>query len=360
MKLSLGIVGLPNVGKSTLFNALTKQQVLAENYPFATIDPNIGVVPVYDERLLKVAGIEQPERITNATVEFVDIAGLVKGAAEGQGLGNKFLANIRETNAIVQVVRAFNDSRITHVEESVDPARDIELIQTELIIKDIESIDKKLKEYKAKARSDKKFEIALNHVEALLEHLNSGKMANQIQKPIDEEALKIRRDLFLLTDKPVIYLFNATEDQLEDLDRKAKELVGDNPYLTLDIKLEAEIADMDEADKTEFMKDLGIEMTGLERLTKEAYDILGLISFFTSGPKETRAWTIRNGEKAKQAAKAIHNDISDNFIAADVVTWEDFVATGGWQGAKESGKQRLEGKDYVVKDGDVILFKHNG
>ncbi|MDQ6985692.1 MAG: redox-regulated ATPase YchF [Candidatus Dojkabacteria bacterium] len=360
MKLSLGIVGLPNVGKSTLFNALTKQQVLAENYPFATIDPNVGVVAVHDERINKIAEVVKPNKTVSATVEFVDIAGLVKGAAEGAGLGNKFLANIRETNAIVHLVRAFNDGNITHVENGIDPKRDIELINIELILKDLDSVKNKIGSMAAKAKFDQKLKQAVTHLEELYKHLEEGKLAVDFPMPKDEDVKYERRNIFLLTDKPVIYLVNATEDQFEESYKMVKEIVGDKDVITMDIKLEAELGEMDDGDRDEFMKDLGLEMTGLEKLTMEAYKLLGLISYFTAGVQEVRAWTIKKGENAKQAARAIHNDISDNFIAADVTSWDAFVELGGWVKVKDGGKLRLEGKEYIVADGDVVLFKHNG
>jgi GTP-binding protein YchF len=361
MNLSLGIVGLPNVGKSTLFNALTKQNVLAANYPFATIDPNQGIVIVFDERLNSIADTEKPEKVVPAVVEFVDIAGIVKGAADGQGLGNKFLANIREVSAIVQVVRAFKNDNITHVENSIDPVRDIELINTELILKDIESLFSKLRTFRGAVKNNPKLKSQMDFLEGLYNHLEEGKVARDYVNSTDEETKKVRKELFLLTDKPVIYLVNSTESEFEKDKATVEAIVGkDKTIIPMDVKIEAELAQLDDEEKLEFMKELGMEKSGLQILTQEAYRTLGLISFFTSGPMESRAWTIKLGETAPEAAAAIHTDISDNFIAADIVNWKDFIENGGWVKAKEKGKVRLEGKNYVMQDGDVVLFKHNG
>ncbi len=361
MNLSLGIVGLPNVGKSTLFNALTKQSVLAENYPFATIDPNHGIVPVYDERLTKIAEVEKPEKVIPAVVEFVDIAGIVKGAAEGQGLGNKFLANIREVSAIVHVVRTFKNDNITHVENSVDAKRDIELINTELILKDLESVEAKIKALGSRARANPKLAHVLEFFTKLQAFMSDGNLAKDFQMTETDEVKEERKTLFLLTDKPVIYLANSHENEFEESKKIVKEAAGENAtVIPMDVKTEAELAVMDDDERKEFMVELGIEKSGLDILTWEAYSTLGLISYFTSGPKESRAWTIKREENAQQAAGAIHTDIMNNFIAADIVSWADFVECGGWVKAKEKGKVRLEGKTYIMNDGDVVLFKHNG
>lgn len=361
MNLSLGIVGLPNVGKSTLFNALTKQSVLAANYPFATIDPNHGIVPVRDERLEQIAAIEKPAKVVPAVVEFVDIAGIVKGAAEGQGLGNQFLANIREVSAIVHVVRTFRNDNIIHVEDSVDPKRDIGLINTELILKDMESLEKKIHEYKNKARVSAKFQPQLDFLTGLQTHLEDSKLASSYPTPGNEETLELRKNLFMLTDKPVIYLANSHDTEFEQSKALIAEVVGpDALIIPMDVKIESELAVLQDDDRKEFMHELGMEKSGLDILTFEAYSLLGLISFFTSGPTESRAWTIKKGQTAPEAAGVIHTDIQDNFIAADVVSWKDFVDNGGWIKAREVGKVGLQGKSYVMNDGDVVLFKHNG
>lgn len=356
MNLSLGIVGLPNVGKSTLFNALTKQSVPAENYPFCTIDPNVGIVPVSDGRLNKLVEMSKPAKVTPAVVEFVDIAGLVKGAASGEGLGNKFLSNIKEVSAIVHVVRAFQNSNVTHVENSVDPIRDVELINTELILKDIDTIDNRLKALKAKARFEPKVQKAMDHFEELKTFVQTGKLAQDLEVPVDDTTIFERKSMFLLTDKPVIYLINATD---VESGKEVAAKLGNKSHLIMDIKQEYELASMNDEDRKMFMDDLGLSETGLDSLTKVAYSTLGLISFFTEGPTEVRAWTIRVGSTAPNAAGTIHTDFEKNFIAAEVSNYEDFVAAGNWLKAKEVGKVRLEGKTYIVKDGDIMIIKHN-
>lgn len=360
MKLSLGIVGLPNVGKSTLFNALTKQAVPAANYPFCTIDPNVGIVPVADPRLDKIAEICKPAQTIPAVVEFFDIAGLVRGANKGEGLGNQFLSHIREVAAIVHVVRKFNNKDILHVEESIDPKRDVEIINTELILKDLGTIDQRLGTLERQAKADKKLLPAVEHLQALRQHLNEGKLA--INFPVDEkqsETVLARRELHLLSDKPVMYLINVEPELREEAVAELKEIVGDAEILAIDVKLEAELAQMDQAERAEFMESYGLEFSGLELLTRSAYNLLGLASYFTAGEKEARAWTISQGMTAPQAAGVIHTDFEKYFIAADVISYSDYVAAPGWENARAQGKVRLEGKTYVVRDGDVMLFKLN-
>ena len=358
MNLSLGIVGLPNVGKSTLFNALTKQSVLAANYPFATIDPNVGIVSVADERLYKISEMVNPEKTVPAVVEFMDIAGLVKGAAEGQGLGNKFLSHIKEVTAIVHLVRGFKNPNITHVENGIDPKRDIELINTELILKDLDTIKNRIASIQSKARFDKNLELELAHLEILNNKLNDGILAIDVDQPSDEEIFLARKSLFLLTDKPVIYLINVEDERADESIALVKQIVGSKNVVAMDIAQESDLSSMGDSDRAEFMEELGIDQTGLEKLTKEAYKLLGLISFFTEGPTEVRAWTIRNGAKAPEAGAAIHTDFQKKFIAADVCAFSDFETAGGWNKSKEIGKVRLEGKEYVVQDGDIMVFRH--
>lgn len=366
MNLSLGIVGLPNVGKSTLFNALTKQTVPAENYPFTTIDPNVGVVAVADERLYKISEIAKPAKTIPAVVEFVDIAGLIKGAAEGEGLGNKFLSNIKEVSAIIHVVRAFDNTNITHVENSVDPKRDIELINTELILKDLETLQNRISALQSKSRFDKDVNDQVTFLKELMSYLESGKLGvdfrpetlNYRDMTTFKTLKEARRELFLLTDKPVIYLVNTDEDGSSLRIKAIKEVVGDKPMILIDIKTEYDLASMTDEERVEFMEELGIEKTGLERLTKAAYELLGLISYFTEGPEEVRAWTIKKGAKAPEAAGTIHTDFEKKFIAAEVCAYQDFVSAGSWNQAKSNGKVRLEGKEYTFQDGDITVFRH--
>jgi GTP-binding protein YchF len=356
-----GIVGLPNVGKSTLFNALTKASIAAENYPFCTIEPNVGIVPVPDRRLDVIAEIAQPQKVVPAVVEFVDIAGLVAGASKGEGLGNKFLANIRETDAIAHVVRCFEDSNVIHVAGKVDPVSDIETINTELALADLEAAEKQLAKHEkvAQAGGDKEAQrlvAALKKVHAVLA---AGRPARTAELAKEERALL--RPLFFLTMKPAMYVANVGEQGSRELLKRVEEYAAQEgaPVVPVSAALEAQIADMPDEDKQLFLEDLGMDEPGLSRVIRAAYQLLGLQTYFTAGPKEVRAWTVRAGATAPQAAAVIHTDFERGFIRAEVASYDDFVACGGEQGAKERGKLRLEGKDYTVRDGDVIHFRFN-
>ncbi len=360
MALTIGIVGLPNVGKSTLFNALTKNDVLAANYPFATIEPNIGVVALPDERLAKLAEIHASARILPATVSFVDIAGIVKGASEGEGLGNKFLATIREADAICQVTRAFADPDVVHIEGKVDPASDIETINTELILADLQTLEKAVprleKEVKGK-KAEKSLLDAAVAAQALLEQ-GTTLYAGAAAAGIDLAAI---RELSMLTAKPFIYVFNLDEDGLGDVALKTslRELVAPAEAIFLDAKVEAELTELDPAEAAELLASIGQDESGLNQLARVGFATLGLQTYLTAGPKETRAWTIRTGWTAPQAAGVIHTDFQRGFIKAEVVSFGDIVATGSMAEAKAKGKVRIEGKDYVMADGDVVEFRFN-
>ncbi len=353
MSLSIGIVGLPNVGKSSLFTALTKKSGFAANYPFATIEPNVGLVPVPDSRLDELAKIDHPAKIVPATVEFVDIAGLVAGASQGEGLGNKFLANIRETDAICEVVRFFSDPNVEHVSKKVDPQSDVETIKTELILADIATLDKALPRLEKEAKRDKNAVFKFETAKKVLAGLNDGHRALTLGLS-DDEAAAIK-DLCLLTMKPMLYIANVDESKL---DAELPEIDGQIP-VPICAKTEADLAELDPEDAKMFMEELGLSESGLSRLIREAYKLLGLQSYFTSGETETRAWTIPIGAKAPQAAGVIHSDFERGFIKAETASFEDYVALGGEKGCRDAGKLRQEGKDYVVQDGDVMHFKFN-
>ncbi len=358
MSLQIGIVGLPNVGKSTLFKALTKKQVDAANYPFCTIDPNVGVVSVPDPRLDQLAALEHSKKVTPAVIEFVDIAGLVRGAHKGEGLGNKFLTNIREVDAIIHVVRIFHDDNVIHVEQSVDPLRDIETITTELILKDIETIEKLIhNEQKAAKGGSKEAAGRLALMQQIAAAFNANKPATTATAHFTQDEKKSIRDVQLLTDKPVLYVFNVAESELAS-PTLPPELAA-LPHVTISAQIESELAELSKEEAVTYMADLGITESGLDRLIKEGYKLLNLITYFTQGPDETKAWTITRDTKAPQAAGVIHTDFERGFIAADVVNWHDLVTATSWAKAKEKGLLRGEGKEYIVQDGDVMVFKFN-
>ena len=362
--MKIGIVGLPNVGKSTLFNSITKAGAECANYPFCTIEPNVGVVAVPDERLDKLAEIYNPKKVTHAIIEFVDIAGLVKGASKGEGLGNKFLSHIRETDAICEVVRCFDDSNIIHVDGSVDPIRDIETINLELIFADIETVNKRIDKATKSLKADKKFQIELdlwNKVKAVLEN---GESARTID--FNEEEMEIVKDAFLLTMKPILYIANVSESQLENAENdemvlKVKEYAKKEnaKVIPLCAKIEEDLSELDGDDEKEMLEALGLEESGLDKVIKASYDLLGLMSFLTAGEPEVRAWTIKKGTKAPQAAGKIHTDIERGFIRAEVISYNDLIREGSANAVKEKGLMRSEGKEYIMQDGDIVLFKFN-
>jgi len=356
MSLSIGIVGLPNVGKSTLFNALTKNNVLAANYPFATIEPNVGVVGVPDSRLAKLAAIFGSEKLLPAALSFVDIAGIVKGASEGAGLGNKFLANIRETDAICQVIRVFNDDDVVHVDGRIDPGSDMETINTELALADLQTIEKAIPRLEKEAKTAKDRAPVLEAVKAANEWLQSGKPLSQ--SSIDRELL---HELHLLTAKPFLYVFNVDAAELADKDLRAKlqALVSPAQAIFLDAKTEAELAELSDEDAMELLESIGLEEPGLATLARVGFDALGLQTYLTAGPKEARAWTIHKGDTAPKAAGVIHTDFEKGFIKAEIVSFDDLMEYGSMADAKSAGKVRMEGKDYVMHDGDVVEFRFN-
>ena len=362
--MKIGIVGLPNVGKSTLFNSITKAGAECANYPFCTIEPNVGVVPVPDERLDVLTKMYNPQKTTHAVIEFVDIAGLVKGASKGEGLGNKFLSHIREVDAIAHVVRCFEDSNIVHVDGSISPLRDIETINLELIFSDMELVDKRLDSAKKRLKADKKAQVEIDALEKLKNVLEQGKCA-RVAELSDEEKDSIK-DLYLLTSKPVLYIANVSEEQLDNAenDERVKQVkefakTEEAKVIPLCVKIEEELSSLDDNDKKEMLEALGLSESGLDKVIKTSYDLLGLMSFLTAGEPEVRAWTIKKGTKAPEAAGKIHSDIERGFIRAEVVSYDDLVREGSMLAAKEKGLVRSEGKEYIMQDGDIVLFRFN-
>ena len=362
--MKIGIVGLPNVGKSTMFNSITNAGAECANYPFCTIEPNVGVVAVPDERLDKLTQMYKPEKTTPAVIEFVDIAGLVKGASKGEGLGNKFLSHIREVDSIVEVVRCFEDTNIVHVDGSVDPLRDIETINLELIFADIETVDKRLERAKKSLKADKKFQVEIDCLEKVKKTLEDGKSARTLD--LNDEEKDILKDAFLLTMKPILYIANISENELDDpfsnpnvvkVQEYAK--TENAEVIPLCVKLEEELSTLDKNDKIEMLRELGLQESGLDKVIKASYKLLGLMSFLTAGEPEVRAWTIKIGTKAPQAAGKIHSDIERGFIRAEVVSYDDLIREGSMVAVKEKGLMRLEGKDYIMQDGDIVLFRFN-
>ncbi len=362
--MEIGIVGLPNVGKSTMFNAITKAGAECANYPFCTIEPNIGIVPVPDERLDELAKLYNPEKVTHAIVKFVDIAGLVKGASKGEGLGNKFLSHIREVDAIVQVVRCFEDSNIVHVDGSINPVRDVETINMELIFADLEAVEKRMEKAVKMARADKKFQVEVDALNKIKNALESNMLASTVS--LSDEEKEMLSDFYLLTAKPMLYVANVSEEQLKNIESdenflKLKEYVkkDNSEVVPLCVKIEEELATLEDDEKLEMLELLGMNESGLDKLIKVSYKLLGLMSFLTAGEPEVRAWTIKIGTKAPEAAGKIHSDIERGFIKAEVINYKELLECGSIAKAKEKGLVRFEGKDYVMQDGDVVLFRFN-